>query len=669
MQQEQKLKLYRPSDDPNFTSAYVDKEEWRDEPLLHLYVHGGFEGTNTRFSFYFPPKEQYKKKFFHLVTPVQGSEDASQGLKGDEDSIGFAVSNGAYFVESNMGGDDSDFTMLYRSSAAVAEYSRSVATRLFGNHRPFGYIYGGSGGAFKTISCVEQTMDIWDGSVPFVIGSPMSIPNMFTVRVHAMRILRNKFPDIIDAIEPGGSGNMFETLNDEEKAALEEATRLGFPPRAWFSHNQIGDGALPVLLYAIDQMDPSYYEDFWTKPGYLGSDPNGSALRDRFRFETTVTSLHLPKESYHTEDMGVDEAWQTLAHRYEFMPVIQLKDTPKDASYIDGTKITFTSGSAKGISFPLEKLEGNKVTIGAAFGMGDIVAILNNVKEDDTLILDNSDYIAIQTYHRHQVPGDDYPAWNQFRDEKGDPIYPQRPIIIGPIIAYSGAGSVQSGKIHGKMIVVASLLDESAFPWQADWYRTKITEELCDKTDDNFRLWYNDNAMHGGDYDPERSLHIVSYQGALNQALLDVSSWVEEGIIPQPNTEYTIVNAQVEVPDRAIERKGIQPVVTLYADGKTKGIFSKGDIVCFEGQIEVPSQSGRITYAEFDFEGSAEYKDKGNIEYLDDEGSTAKITATHIFKNAGTYFPVLRVAANRTGDRDNIYTQVKNLARVRVIIN
>jgi len=35
-----------------FDHPYLDVDEWRDEPVLHRYVHGGFGGTATRFSVY-----------------------------------------------------------------------------------------------------------------------------------------------------------------------------------------------------------------------------------------------------------------------------------------------------------------------------------------------------------------------------------------------------------------------------------------------------------------------------------------------------------------------------------------------------------------------------------------------------------------------------------------
>ena len=143
-------------------------------------MHGGFEGTDLRFSYYFPPEEQYAGRFFQPILAVSGTENAfgSPMLQGMGGSIAFAIDSGAYMVESNLGsltpypGEDGTVTG-YRASAAAAEYSRIVAAEMYGEHRPYGYCYGGSGGGYKTMSCMENT-DVWDGGVPFIIGSPMS---------------------------------------------------------------------------------------------------------------------------------------------------------------------------------------------------------------------------------------------------------------------------------------------------------------------------------------------------------------------------------------------------------------------------------------------------------------------------------------------------------------
>jgi len=49
--------------------------------------------------------------------------------------------------------------------------------------------------------------EILGSYVPYVMGSPNAIPGVMTVRIHALRVLKNKFPAIMDAIDPGGSGD------------------------------------------------------------------------------------------------------------------------------------------------------------------------------------------------------------------------------------------------------------------------------------------------------------------------------------------------------------------------------------------------------------------------------------------------------------------------------
>ena len=77
--------------------------------------------------------------------------------------IEFSVASGAYLVESNLGllrralpGDDPTIAG-FRASAAVATYSRVLAAEMYGEHRPFGYVFGGSGGGYRTMACIENT--------------------------------------------------------------------------------------------------------------------------------------------------------------------------------------------------------------------------------------------------------------------------------------------------------------------------------------------------------------------------------------------------------------------------------------------------------------------------------------------------------------------------------
>jgi len=302
--------------DPLFHESYMDIDEWRDKPVRHRYVHGGFKGTEARFSFYLPPNEQYQGRFFQYIDPVPSSENLAQQIDNQKDTIAFSIASGGYFVESNEGGLAAiagDQTIPgYRVSAASAEYSRTVAAQMYGPHRAYGYAWGGSGGGFKTISGFENT-HTWDGAVPFVIGSPMALPNVFTVRLLALRVLKDKFASIVDAAEPGGSGDMYRGLNQEQKDVLREVTRMGFPPQAWFNYKTIGPGAFPVLFPLLRALDHSYFEDFWTVPGYLGANPPESLVRARIQHKTAVTRVVSAGEARANAPAGgVNTAWLQL---------------------------------------------------------------------------------------------------------------------------------------------------------------------------------------------------------------------------------------------------------------------------------------------------------------------------------------------------------------------
>lgn len=682
--------------DTLFKAPYVDVDEWRDKPVRHRYVHGGFKGTGARFSFYFPPKEKYVGRFFQYITPFPDNENLSQGASGEEDKIGFAVTHGAYFIETNGGGridfahpNATDRTLgAYRVSAASAQFSRVVAAQLYSGKRPYGYAFGGSGGAYRTVSCIENTEGVWDGVVPYVLGSPVAIPNMFTVRMYAMRVLQDKFPQIIDALEPGGSGDPYAGLNDEEKEALQEVTKMGFPPQSWYGYKNMGIHGFLVLYQGVVAADRAYFDnDFWNKPGYLGYNPPASLLKARIQQASRIkkgiaideaVNLGLAKPMSPTERGTADAAWKAMGGVGSSMPVaFQLQDRMPDMNFIGGDLI-IKSGAAAGKVLQITKLAGDKVVLGPVDA-----AMLAQVKEGDTVQVDNSNFLAVQTYHRHQVPGKEYYVWDQFRDKDGNPLYPQRPMLLGPIFTRGAAGVLPTGKFKGKMILLESLWDREAVPWQADWYRSRVKENLGEDLDNNFRLWYTDHALHGDIAVEDDPTHTVSYLGVLQQALLDLSAWVEKGIAPPATTNYKIVDGQVVVPPSADERKGIQPVVMVKANGGKRADVKAGEPVTFTATVEVPKGMGKVVAASWNFEGLPEdmvktsgwnfetsnvFPVKGKFTPTDKTGSRVTVKTIYTFAKPGTYFPTLRVASQREGDAKTPFTRIQNLDRVRVVV-
>ncbi len=662
--------------DPLFTQPYVDIDEWRDGPVRHRYVHGGFKGTDMRFSLYLPPKELYQGRFFQYVTPVPDNENLAQ-TAGDE-KIGFSIDSGAYFVETNSGGVGAtagpafnvDPTIAaYRANAAAARYSRKLANDMYGPGKVYGYLYGGSGGGYRTLGSMENS-DAWDGAVPFVLGSPMAAPNSFTIRMHAMRILKDKFPQIVDAVDAGGSGDPYKGLNAEEAAALKEATAMGFPLKAWFNHDKFGVHAFTALYQGMVMVDPSFFEQFWTTPGYLGFDPPESLQRARLQFVTTVKA---PLDEDEATAKGMDDlripgtsrgsaedAWKLAVNDGSKRTVaIELAGTPPEVGFLGGDLVVL-SGEAKGKRIALRMLKGDVVTLGVT----DLKTVAK-IKAGDEVRVDNSNFLAAQTYHRHQVPDASYPVYNQFRGADGKPLYPQRKLLLGPLFAKGAAGTVPTGKFTGKIITVDSLLDREAVPWQADWYRRRFDAIYGKDAINRYRIYYTENALHGAAQSSEDPTRVINYIPLLQQALRDVSAWVEKGTPPPASTSYKVIDGQVIVAPTAAARHGIQPVVTLAANGGARAVVKAGQSVRFTATITVPPGTGSVVGAEWDFDGSGTFAKSSPVPK---RAKSAKVSMSWTFDKPGTYFVALRGTSQRQGNDKTPFARLPNIARARVVV-
>jgi hypothetical protein len=309
---------------------------------------------------------------------------------------------------------------------------------------------------------------------------------------------------------------------------------------------------------------------------------------------------------------------------------------------------------------------------------GMSIPTLEAISPGDAVEIDNSDYLAAQTYHRHQDPGPEYPVWDQFKAPDGSYLYPQRPLVKG----YDQVGegnSWQSGRFTTKVINVACLMDEAAFPWQADWYRRRVIAEQGPGYVDRYRLWFVDRAMH---VNPSRYLspnegvapqqdhgptdtQIVAYNGVLHQAIRDVAAWAERGVAPPEETRYDVVDGQVEVAATAADRRGVQPVLTLTVDGGERADVGVGESVELVGEVEVPPDAGVVVAAEWDVDGSGAYAD---VEAVAPDTTSQRFSRTHAFDEPGTYFVTLRVASQRRESVGSSFGAARNLARVRVVV-
>ena len=97
--------------DAFFGAPYVDEDTELDTPVPHRVVHGGFEGTATRFRFHFPHQGYEGRMFNPLSGGNGGTEDFFTTPLGEAiGGLSTCVRLGGYMVQSNQGhiGDELD---------------------------------------------------------------------------------------------------------------------------------------------------------------------------------------------------------------------------------------------------------------------------------------------------------------------------------------------------------------------------------------------------------------------------------------------------------------------------------------------------------------------------------------------------------------------------------
>lgn len=666
-------------DDSFFGKPWHDIDEWRDTPIRHRYVHGGFEGTNARFSFYFPPPEQWQGRFVQPdIGGMGGNENIAQSPMAELlGSIPFAVSVGAYLVESNQGhlgmdmntGSDDPAVAQYRADAQAARYSKVVAEQMYGKRPAFGYRYGGSGGSVRTIQAMENVKDVWDGSVPHIMPNITTGTFGFSISALATRVLRPKLAAIVDALEPGGSGNPFASLDSEQRQVLTELYRAGFPRGAEFSLN---DPFEQLLVWAwngpgLVAADPDYFaRDFWSTPGYAGCD-EGARL-ERSVFDMTAKVKHVERTSQMikpTSESGGTTGDVQAAGGGNAIPRGIVLEGISDVAHAPGARIEILSGKAAGRVLMCLSA-GNGVLYGMALGPAGNL-LFGGVEPGDEVRVNNRDFIAFNYLHRY-LPFANQAEAEQFTVD-GKPIHPQR-TASAPHLPGSGF----SGNFHGRMIIVQNLLDRGTWPMGPVHYKNQARAHFGDGVAQRLRIYYNENAAHlPGSAQPKGAppvitTRLIDFPGIVGQAVRDLIDWVEFGKEPPQNSNYHVSpDLAVTVPAAASQRGGIQPVVSATANGKTRAEIRAGDEVIFEFDAETPPGTGTIIAAAWDFDGT------GSFPFAHDEidGSAAKVSlqTSHRYDRPGTYFATVRVTSHREGDVEAHLRRCDNLARVRVVVS
>lgn len=631
--------------DPTYRFPVIDAEADFQEPVPHHRISGHFNGTNVDFNLYLPGKSAWQGRFFQHVYPLQNST-------APEREFTFGIDSGAYWVKVKG-------TLGYRADAAVAKLSRQLAREYYDepDRQIYGYVYGGSGGSLQTVGGMENTVGVWDGALVLIQAVPASNPNNFCIRALGGIVLDGKSKEIADAVSPGGSGNPLEALNELERAVWEEVTAFGVPVKVWEDFDDVArngtrtrlwEALRTLIIPSFKNSDSSYVDDFWTKPGYAGTED--SQLGEFFRsalvtFNSTVRDVHRGSNGVPVA-FSLDNAPASI--------------DPKGLEYFvqkeDGTVGSF---------FALLDGRTNEAMI---YGESDPAA-LAALDSGSELTVNNRWWLSVHTCHRHQLTSrEGYYGFDYFRGPEGKPLYPQREVELAPIQSERAAGGgTHTGKFNGKMIVMDNLLDYDALPWHADWYRNVVREAIGDEAfEDNYRLYYADNADHYmGPVDKNLQARIVDFTGLWEQHLRDLATWVEQDIAPPAQTRYSLNFTQVELPATACHRRGIQPIINLTVEGKDIVQVGVGERVMFNVYAEAPPATGKIVSLEWDPEGTGGFAQ----EEFDGPARFVEETATHVFQTPGTYFPVVRVGSHRQGNASSPFARSLNLSRVRVVVS
>ena len=355
----------------DFGEPYVDVDEWRDAPVRHRYVHGGFAGTETRFSIYLPPAERYEGRFFQHITPVPDSEHLAQAATGErgQDRVLDRQRRLLPRDERRRGrraarAPSVDPTIAaYRANAAAAQHSRVVAAEMYGEHRPYGYAYGGSGGGYRTIGGAENTTGVWDGVRPvrhrLADGDPEHVHRPHARAAGAATPLR---PDR----RRGRAGRQRRHVRGPRRRGARRAHRGdpdGVPAALVVRPPHDGHARLPGPLPGRASWPTRrYFEDFWTEPGYLGHAApalapaghraapvrgGGDDHRSRRPRSSASTVGRQPGQARG----GVDTAWRGPTAVRRRSPSRSASSTAPAVDIL-GAELIVTSGAAAGRTAP-----------------------------------------------------------------------------------------------------------------------------------------------------------------------------------------------------------------------------------------------------------------------------------------------------------------------------
>lgn len=605
----------------------------------------------------FPAKEYWQNRSFLQQHPAGGGAVDNR----------MAFTNGAFSIIWKSASTP-NAVASHRHEAAMTKVANAYANKHYDNgDKIYNYFWGCSGGGVVAQAAAENTVGVWDGVQAQCTGTSVdSQYHSFLWQAHyTMAISQEKRDAIAAAAAPGGTGDIYAGLNEEERSVLNELLGGGYPLAIIGNH-------FTRLIPLIDPIglrpaDPTYEDDFWSKPGYAGVNPPSylkAALVDGWATITDIkrdangAPIEVQFDPATVPDLGTIGDTYLEYWVYADNGKTRLIDPERPVGVPTGNKRRYSLQGKFDPESGVLALTGTERDIfGGESPITNSPLLLDALKVGSKVRVNNRFILAMYFYPRHTVVSG-IRSHDQYRNADGSAKYPQRP-SIGHLY-YSNyrtmGGRVETGDIKTRTMIIEGMGDNLSWPIFNASYAERIQSALGkEKAEDMMRFYLHDNGKHttgGGEW------------GIFQQSIQDLMAWVEQGIAPPPSTRYSIQNGQVIPAPRAADRYGLQPVMNLTVNGGSRVEVGVNQPVQLAALMEMPPQAGKIVRYQWTVDGTEEAWTNLSTPKL-----RLDVDREIAFPEDGSYLIRLTVNGQRDGLLDPAdQTLLRNFAEVRVVV-
>jgi hypothetical protein len=607
--------------------------------------------------FKFPAKEYWRNRSFLQQHPTGGGMVDSR----------MAFTNGAFII-SWQSARQENLVASNRHEAAATKVADAYASKLYGNAaKIYNYFWGCSGGGIVSMTAAENTSGVWDGVQVQCMG-PAGIAtyhSFFWQAHYTMAIPQAKRDAIAAAAAPGGTGDIYAGLNEEEKSVLNEFLAAGYPLPVIGNHFK----NLIPLVDPIDIriFDQTYEDDFWSKPGYAGANPPNYLKSAKVDGWATITGITRDATGMPTAIQFDPATLPPLGSIGDAYLEYWVYAADGKTRVIDPTRAMGVPTDNKqrfSLLGDLDTKTGLLTMTGpikAGLERGSPIVnspvLLKALRVGSQIRVNNRFILAMYYYPRYSnIPG--MRSYDQYRNADGSAKYPQRKDIS--VLAHANyrvmGGRIETGDIKNKTMIIEGMGDNLSWPIFNASYAEQVQRTLgMAKANEMMRFYLHDNGRHAvGGGEP----------GVWQQSMQDLMAWAERGITPPPSTRYTIRNGQVIPAADAAARHGLQPVMNLTANGGSRAVVGVNQPVSLASKIEMPPHTGQIVQYSWTIDGKAD-----PMTVVDKPQPLVDVNRTMSFDKPGTY--VVRLTVN--GQRDGLVnpanqTLLQNWKEIQVVV-